>query len=120
MKRQALAQTLKIAGLVVIGLVIAILLLFGIGEMASGDLSGLSHVIPAIVLGGVAVLSLKTVRGSGVTLMVLGVFIAVFFLMQTVPFQSRLTAILLTGGPILLGGLLLVAASGLNEKPEGA
>ena len=120
MKRQTVGQTLRSAGLVVIALVIAFLLFMGIGEMASGDFSGISHLIPALVLIGLAALSLKMLRGGGAALSVVGLLVAGFFFFQTSDIQARLTAIALTGGPILLGGLLLVAASGVMEKPERA
>lgn len=116
MQTRSIAQTLRIAGLAVIGLVVAFLLFMGIGEMASGDLSGASHLIPAVVLAGLAALSLKTLRGSGAALAVVGLAVGIFFYMQMGKPETRLTAIMLTGAPILLGGLLLMAASGMREK----
>ncbi len=42
---------LKIAALILLGLATAVLLLFGIGEMAGGDWSGIGHLIPAALIG---------------------------------------------------------------------
>ncbi len=42
------AHWLRIAGLIPLGLEVAILLFFGFGEMGSGDLSGVSHLLPAV------------------------------------------------------------------------
>jgi hypothetical protein len=117
MQNQKLAQAFKIAGLALISLEIAFLLFMGIGEMVSGDFSGISHVIPALVLGGLVAWGLKSPRGGGMALAVVGLLIAVYFLAQTSPLQARLTAILFTGAPILLSGLLL-AASGRDERAE--
>jgi len=120
MRNAKLAQGLTIAGLGVIGLVIAFLLFMGIGEMAGGDFSGLSHVIPAVILAGLAALSLKWLRGSGATLAAVGLLIGAYFLAQSSSLQARITATLLTGAPILLGGVLLLAAAGLGKRAERA
>lgn len=120
MDGKAVAQVLKIAGLAVIGLVVAFLLFMGIGEMASGDLSGASHVIPAVVLGGLAALSFKTARAGGAVLAVLGALIGLFFYTQTSSLQARLTAIMLTGGPLLVGGLLLLASAAVAGRQQRA
>lgn len=120
MRSNTIAQSLKIAGLAVIGLEVVFLLFMGIGEMASGDLSGASHVIPALVLGGVAALSLKWARSGGAALAVLGLAVGIFFYTQMGRPEARLTAVMLTGAPILLGGLLLLAASSLGTKTQQA
>jgi len=118
MDHQKLSHTFKIAGLILIGLEVAFLLFMGIGEMASGDFSGISHVIPALILGGLAVWGLRSPRGGGVALAVIGLLIAVYFYAQFGSLLRRLTAILLTGAPILLGGLLLLASARLAARPR--
>lgn len=116
MRGQTAANAVKIAGLILIGLAIAFLLFMGIGEMLSGDFSGISHVIPAIILAGLAAWSLRSPRGGGAALAVVGLLIAIYFYAQGGAFQTRLTAILLTGAPILVSGLLLLAASTLAAR----
>jgi len=51
------ARWLRIAGLVPLGLQVAISLVFGIGEMASGDLSGAAHLLQAAVITLLGVLA---------------------------------------------------------------
>lgn len=111
MKSVSTMDVMRGIGLLLIGLVVAFLLFMGIGEVAGGDLSGISHLIPAVVLAGMAAAGLKWPRSAGAVLALTGLAIAVFFYAQMSTLQTRLTAIALTGGPVFLGGLLILGGA---------
>jgi len=70
---------LKIAALVLLGLAAAFLLYIGIGKIAFGDWGGVSHLLPAVILGLLMWLSWKRPLWAGVVLVVLGLAAGVFF-----------------------------------------
>ena len=70
---------LKIAALVLMGLAAAFLLYIGIGKIAFGDWGGVSHLLPAVILGLLMWLSWKRPLWAGVVLVVLGLAAGVFF-----------------------------------------
>ena len=74
-----LAKGLKITALVPLGLATAVLLLFGVGEMASGDWSGVGHLIPAALIGLLMWLGWKRPLWSGILLLILGILASFFF-----------------------------------------
>jgi hypothetical protein len=110
-----LAGGLRWAALLVVGLAVAFWLFMGIGEMASGDLSGASHLVPAVLVAGVSFLAWKSPLVGGLVLVALGVVASIFFF---TPGRPGILAI--TGGPFLLGGLLFVAVAALTRPARAA
>lgn len=105
------ARRLAIAALVPLGLQVAVYLIFGIGEMASGDWSGAGHLVPAIATGVLGFLCWKRPLEGGVVLLVVGVIILVVV--------SGGAAMLIMAAPMLLSGALFLA-SGLVARAQAA
>jgi hypothetical protein len=93
------ARGLMAGGLIPLGLQVAIYLLFGIGEMASGDLSGAGHLLPAISSVLLGVLSWQQPQ-KGAALFLVGVVTAAGL--------QNTTATLIMAAPQILSGLLFL------------
>jgi hypothetical protein len=91
-----------IAGLILLGLQVGVFLLFGIGEMASGDLSGAGHLLPAVATVVLAVLAWRRPVEGGVALVLIGVLARVGV--------SDITALLILAAPPIVSGLLFLLA----------
>jgi hypothetical protein len=90
------------AGLIPLGLQIAVLGLFGFGEMASGDLSGSGHLVPLAVSLLLGVLAwLRPIEG-GLALLAVGA--------TTHPLYNDATARWILASPPLISGALLLLA----------
>jgi len=74
------AHGLRIAGLIPLGLEVAILLFFGFGEMGSGDLSGISHLFPAIPIMLLGILAWLRPLDGGIALFAGGTLFIIIFL----------------------------------------
>ena len=116
------ARWLRIAGLIPLGLQVAILLLFGVGEMVGGDLSGAAHLagVAAIVLLGF--LAWMRPLEGGIALFVAGAVYAASFVIQVVRFMplprsSILSpAMLIQGAPQMLSGVLFLISGMLARR----
>jgi hypothetical protein len=110
-----LSKGLKIAALVVMGLLTVFLLFMGFGEIVSGDYSGMQHLIPAVVIMLMMWAGWKKPFVSGIAMCVLGLVTGVcFFNVQFPPSRETITALIIPL-PIIVSGLLLLAA-GLIER----
>jgi hypothetical protein len=105
------ARWLAVVALVPLGLQVAVYLVFGIGEMASGDWSGAGHLVPAIATGVLGFLCWKRPLEGGVALLLVGVI--------TLLLTSGGAAILIVAAPMLLSGALFLA-SGLVARAQAA
>jgi hypothetical protein len=74
------AHWLRIAGLMPLGLEVAILLFFGFGEMGSGDLSGMSHLLPAVPIVLLGILAWLRPLEGGIALFAGGALFVIIFL----------------------------------------
>ena len=101
-RNQPTVRRLMIAGLIPLGLQVAIFLLFGLGEMASGDLSGAGHLLPVVATLVLALLSWKRPFEGGAALLVVGVV--------TRADVSDATAMLIMVAPQIVSGLLFLLA----------
>jgi len=113
--RAADARRTKIAALVLLGLGVAFYLMFAVGEMAGGDITGIQHLLPAAVLGALLWLGWKRPRTAGIVLLALSVplgaaYIAVL-VVRDLPLPWVLWIVL---PPVLTGWLLLHA--GRHER----
>jgi hypothetical protein len=109
------ARGTKIAALVLLSLGIAFYLMFAFGEVVSGDVSGVQHLPPAIVLAALLWLAWKRTCAAGVVLLVLSVPLAVAYVVVLVVRDLPLTWALWIALPPVLTGLLLVRA-GRRER----
>lgn len=113
---------LKIIGLVPIGLIALVYLIFGIGESAGGDLSGLMHLVPFVIMGLAMWLCWKRPLWGGILLLAM----ALFRVLALIPelflrppgsiWNSSLFVLILI--PAISGGLFLYA--GLLERKSVA
>ena len=99
-----------IAGLVPLGLQVAILLLFGLGEMASGDLSGAGHLLPAAATGLLGLLAWRRPLEGGSALLGVGLVSAAGF--------SAPSALLIMAAPQVVSGALFLAGGLLGRRPR--
>ena len=105
-ERNKTVRWLLIAGLIIMGLQAMFYLIFAIGEMAGGDMSGAGHLVPvlAIVLLGLLVWR-QPLQGGGLILLA-GSFILVFF---------GLDALIITW-PMPVAGILLITGAILGRR----
>lgn len=111
-----MARWLKYLALAPLGLLTAFLLLMGIGEMAGGDLSGISHLIPAVLAVILMFLVNKQPAIGGWVLVILGLAAAIIYYGAMIGSQDKLQAALMMGLPFVVSGLLLLAAVAVARK----
>lgn len=113
MNRYKLARWLHYGALAPLGLFVAFWSLMSIGEMAGGDLSGLSHLLPALLVLPLMFLAWKRPLLGGIVLVGLGLAAAAYFYNDLIRLENKLGGAAITGGPFLLAGLLLLVAAAL-------
>jgi hypothetical protein len=122
------AHWLRIAGLIPLGLQVAIFLLFGIGEVASDDLSGAGHLVQVAVAGLLGTLAWMRPLEGGIALFVCGALSAASFIVGVVtsPRPTEPTvispALMIMAVPQLVSGVLFFIAGMLarSATPPGA
>ena len=115
------ANFLRIAALALLAIPTAILLLFAIGEVVGGDVSGLQHVPEAALLLGLMFFAWRHPLGTGIALLAIGSVLLVVWsalvLLGEIGGEgdSRVVVWLAAGGilflPPLAAGALLLRAS---------
>jgi hypothetical protein len=108
-------KTLKIIALVFPGLTVAVLLLFALGETIGGDWSGLGHLIQAIPIAFLMWLGWKHPLSGGILLLVLS-FLAAYSMGEILRGPEWLAPSLIIIAPLILSGILLLGAAGLERK----
>jgi len=107
-----LANGLKLAAEIPVGLLVVFLLFMGIGETLGGDPSGIvAHVIPAAVFGLLMWLAWKRPLYAGIALVLLGILALVNFGIKDA------APLLIMVMPLLLAGLLLLLAAWKTPTP---
>ena len=107
---------LKIIALVPSALTMAVLLLFTIGETASGDWSGLGHLIQAVPIAFLMWLGWKRPLWGGIFFLLLA-FLGLLTFSDALQSPEWLAPLLIIIAPLLLSGLLLLGASQIKQKP---
>lgn len=110
------ARRAKIAALVLLGLGIAFYVLFTVGEMAGGDISGIQHLPPVLVLTGLSWVAWKWPTIAGVALLVVAVPLGAAYVVTLLVRDLPLTWALEIALPPVVTGLLLLRAG----RPERA
>lgn len=111
-------KSLKIIGLLPVGFLLAVSLIFAVGESAGGDLSGLMHLVPVIVLGVAIWLCWRLPLWGGVLLLAMALFRALALIPELFlrppgsVWSPSLVMLILV--PAISGGLFLYA--GLLER----
>lgn len=108
-------SALKITALVPPGLAIVVLTLFAVGETVGGDRSGLGHLIFAVPIGLLMWLGWVRPAWGGVLLLLLGVAAAGVY-QDALRGPGWLAPFLIIVAPLLLSGLLLLAAARMEYK----
>ena len=107
---------LRIA-LVLMGICVVFLLYFGIGEMTSGDLGGLIHLVPAILLVVLMFLAWRRPIEGGVILIILSVLIFLYYGFATMEGGGSFQVGSLIGAlPFLVSGNLFLFAAAVARR----
>jgi hypothetical protein len=96
--------------LVLMGIYAVFWLFFGISEMISGDLSGVIHLVPAIMLVVLMFLARRLPVEGGVVLVILGVLASAYYIIAAIHGGGsfQVTSILVGGVPYLVFGLIFL------------
>jgi hypothetical protein len=111
---------LKIAAMVPLAFMVVILLIFAIGESVEGDLSGLMHLLPVVLIGLVAWLGWKHPLWGGILLHAGAILEAVLF---GLAFRGAgpggvISPIIIMILPLTLSGVLLLTAAGVGRTRQ--
>ena len=116
------AHWLRIAGLIPLGLQVAILLLFGIGEMAGGESGGAMHLLEAIVIALPGMLAWMRPLEGGIALFVCGALSTIGFIVALVasgplPEGAVISpSVIITAAPQIVSGALFFIAGMLARS----
>jgi hypothetical protein len=106
------AHWLRIAALIPLGLQVAIFLLFGVGEMVAGDLSGAGHLLQVVVTVLPGILAWMRPLEGGVALFIVGVVISI-----SLPESAVMSpAIVIMAAPQVVSGALFFIAGMLARR----
>jgi hypothetical protein len=114
---QATSKHLRIAGLVVLAIPILILLAFTLGELTSGELSGLQHVVQLVPLAVLGWLAWKRPWWGGVTLIAFALLLTGIYVVaaREMPLSGLALTLSMLFAPPLVAGILFVAAARRNR-----
>jgi hypothetical protein len=110
-------QGLKIAAMLPLAFMILVLLVFGIGEMVGGDLSGAGHLIPVVFVGLVIWFCWKKPLWGGILLLI-GAGFEVFNFRDVFARPNPelwLAPLLIMTLPLAFSGLLLLLAEWIGR-----
>jgi hypothetical protein len=116
------ARWLRIAALIPLGLPAAIYLLFAVGEMAGGDLSGAAHLLQLAVIVLLAILAWMRPLEGGIGLVVGGAVSAVSFIagmaaaMPSTEPTAVSPALMIVALPQIISGALFFIAGMLARR----
>jgi hypothetical protein len=113
------ARYAKIAALVLMGLGVAFFLMFAVGETAAGEISGVQHFPPAVILAALMYVAWKRPLAAGRALLVISALlvaavVAVLVVGRLPSATGLLVSVVL---PAVLTGLLLVRAGRGEHRP---
>ncbi len=114
------ARWLRITALFALGLPVAILLLFGIGEMAGGEVGGGMHLLELIIIAALGILAWMRPVAGGIALLICGALSAAgftaFILSQPPPEGSAVSlSVVIVAVPQMISGALFLMA-GLSGR----
>jgi hypothetical protein len=112
------ARWLRIAAVVPLALEGLVFLFFGIGEMASGDLSGAGHLLELLVPVLLAILAWLRPLEGGLALLAAGVLQAVGMLSAIAGVEGAVIspALMILGVPMIVSGALFFIAGLLAQR----
>ena len=107
---QVSAHRSKIAAFALLGLGGAFYLTLALGELAGGDVGGIQHLPPVLLLAALVWLAVRRPRAAGITLLALAVLLGALFVVLLLVDGASLVATLLVVLPPIVTGWLLVRA----------
>lgn len=116
------AHWLRIAGLIPLGLQVLIYLVFGIGEMTSGDLGGAGHLLQVAVTALLGMLAWMRPLEGGIALFVCGALSVIGLIVALVPSGPLpegavlSPALMITAVPQIVSGVLFFIARLLARR----
>ena len=114
-------RRMKLAGLVIVGLGSLFFLAMGVGEMASGDLSGFQHLPPAALFGALVYLGRRHPYAVGIVLVIIAFGLASLYAAGPIgsdePVGMRIAWALQVALPPLVAGALLIGAACPSALP---
>ncbi len=116
------AHWLRIAGLIPLAVQLGIYLLFGFGEMLSGDLGGAAHLLPGVATVLFGVLAWRRPLDGGIALLASAALSAIPLIRSglATPEEGLLSpAMVIVVAPQLLAGALFLASGLLSRRPAG-
>lgn len=102
--------------LILMGVSAAFWAFMGVGEMASGDFSGVIHLVPAVMIVLLMLLARRRPFEGGIVLALLGVVTSAYFYNAGAALASNMGIIAITGAPFLVAGLLFIVATVVAER----
>lgn len=117
------ARVLRIVACIILGIPLVVFLIFGIGEMVGGDLSGGMHLVEALIVVLVGILSWKRPFEAGIILCLSSLALGGFFLINLladhvregpINFHSLLILVL----PTLITGILFLSAGIMARRAQ--
>lgn len=115
-------KALKIVAMLPLAFMVAILLLFGIGEAMGGDLSGLMHLVEVAIVGAVVWLAWKRPLWGGILLLI-GAALQTFnfwHAFQNADASAVIAPLVIILLPLAFSGLLLLLVHWLEHHPRPA
>ena len=115
-------RALKIVAMLPLAFMVAILLLFGIGEAVGGDLSGLMHLVEVAIMGVVVWVAWKRPFWGGILLLV-GAALQTFNFwraFQNADASAVIAPLVIILLPLAFSGLLLLLEHWLEHHPRPA
>lgn len=97
---------------------VAFYLMFAVGEMAGGDITGVQHLPPAAILAVLLWVAWRRPLAAGTVLLVLAVPLAAAYIALLVVRHLPLTWALVVALPPVVTGLLLVRAGRRERGPR--
>ncbi|MFA4836822.1 MAG: hypothetical protein WC749_12230 [Dehalococcoidia bacterium] len=96
-------------------------LIIGIVSISSVGLSGMAHIVPATLTGGLIFLAGRKPFAGGIVLILLGIITSAFyFIAMNGGWDSQLQAILIAGVPPLAAGLILLITVSIPPDQQRA
>lgn len=111
-----LAKGLKITASVIVGLMCLYWIVRGMGQIAAGNTNAFSVLTPIVLAGALAWMGWKRPLLAGILLSLLGVIMAMYYLLVFYYLQDALAPLILMCAPMCIGGLLLIEAAWLIHK----
>lgn len=111
-----LAKGLKITASLIVGAMCLYWILRGVVQLAGGNANALSVLTPILLAGALTWAGWRRPLMAGILLTMLGVILAMYYLLVFYYLQDALPALILMCAPMAVGGLVFIEAAWLIHK----